>query len=85
MFAKAVISSPHTPKLHTKEKEASHKAHENAKTLYGCYNSVNGGQIFFHPVDMLLVIVGHVKKGAYRIFLSNQPWKICHCTETAKF
>ena len=43
-FGKAVMGSPHTPDLYTKEKEASHKARETAKILYGSYDCVDGGQ-----------------------------------------
>lgn len=75
MFAKAVISLPHTPELHTKEKEASHKVLENAKTLYGSYDSVNGGQIFSDPVDIIWVIVGHVKREHIESLYRTSPGK----------
>ena len=54
-------SSP-TPDFHTKDKEASHKARETAKTLYGSYDCVDAGQTSSDTVGMLWVIVKHVKR-----------------------
>ena len=68
MFAKAVISSPHIPELHTKEKEASHKALENVKTLcflWQCKWWAN----FLWSCKYNLGYRWPRKKGAYRIFI----------------
>ena len=74
-FAKAVMSSPPTPALHTKEKESSYKARETAKTLYGSCDSVDGGRTSSDTVGMLWVIVKHVKREHIESFYSTSPSK----------
>ena len=67
------MGSPPTPALHTKEKEASHKAREIDKTLYGSYDSVDGGRTSSDTVGMLWVIVKHVKREHTESFYSTSP------------
>ena len=69
------MGSPPTPDLHTKEKEASHKARETAKTLYDLYDCVDGGQISSDTVGMLWVIVKHVKREHIELFYRTSPGK----------
>ena len=51
------MGSPPIPDLHTKEKEASHKARETTKTLNGSYDCVDGGQISSDTVGMLWLLL----------------------------
>ena len=74
-FAKSVMGSPPTPDLHTKEKEASHKARETTKTLYGSYNCVDIGKTSSNTVGMLWVIVKHVKREHIKQFYRTSPGK----------
>ena len=81
MYAKAVNGSPPNPELHTREKKAYHKACENAKTLYGSYDCVDGGQTSSGTVGMLWVIVKHVKREHIELFYRTSPHKFANLKE----
>ena len=58
--------------MHTAEKERVHKKRENAKTLFGFYKILDGGEPLTDALKMLRATMNHVKKE----HIEYCPWQI---------
>ena len=61
-YAHVVLNSPLGSRNHTWEKELQHVSKEREKTLYGSYEISEGNGDFFSNLDLLQVMIRHIKQ-----------------------
>ena len=61
-YAHAVLNSPLGSRNHTREKELQHVSKEREKTLYRSYEISEGNGDFFSNLDLLQVMIRHIKQ-----------------------